>query len=55
MRYNLLIVQTVFYDLPNCTDRKVVVSNRVSLCIRLQFKGYAPQTSVYSLEHTVET
>ena len=36
MRYNFPIVygpKTVFYDLSNCTDRKVVVSNRISLCI----------------------
>ena len=36
MRYNFPIVygpKTVFYDLPNGTDRKLVVSNRISLCI----------------------
>ena len=36
MRYNFPIVygpKTVFYDLPNGTDRKLVVSNRISLGI----------------------
>ena len=36
MRYNFPIVygqKTVFYDLPNGADRKLVVSNRISLCI----------------------
>ena len=35
-RYNFPIVygpKTVFYDLPNGTDRKLVVSNRISLCV----------------------
>ena len=35
MRYNFPIVygpKTVFYDPPNGTDRKLVVSNRISLC-----------------------
>ena len=36
MGYNFPIVygpKTVFYDPPNGTDRKLVVSNRISLCI----------------------
>ena len=36
MRYNFPIAygpKTVFYDLPNGTDRKLVVSNRISLGI----------------------
>ena len=36
MRYNFLIVyglKNVFYNLPNGTDRKLVVSNRISLGI----------------------
>ena len=36
MRYNFPIVygpKTGFYDLPNGTDRKLVVSNRISLGI----------------------
>ena len=36
MRYNFPIVygpKTVFYDPPNGTDSKLVVSNRISLCI----------------------
>ena len=36
MRYNFPIVygpKTVSYDLPNGTDRKLVVSNRISLGI----------------------
>ena len=36
MRYNFPIVygpKTVFYDLPNGTDRKLVISNRISLGI----------------------
>ena len=35
-RYNFPIVygpKTVFYDPPNDTDRKLVVLNRISLCI----------------------
>ena len=35
-RYNFPIVygpKTVFYDLPNGTDRKLVVSNHISLCV----------------------
>ena len=35
-RYNFPIVygpKTVFYDLPNGPDRKLVVSNRISLCV----------------------
>ena len=35
-RYNFPIVygpKTVFYDLPNGTDRKLVVSNRINLCV----------------------
>ena len=36
MRYNFPIVyrpKAVFYDLSNCTDRKLVVSNRINLYI----------------------
>ena len=36
MRYNFPIVygpKTAYYDLPNGTDRKLVVSNRISLGI----------------------